>query len=340
MCINWAGGLHHAKKSEASGFCYVNDCVLGILELLKHHQRVLYIDIDIHHGDGVEEAFYTSNRVMTLSLHKFGEYFPGTGDWRDTGFGKGENYSVNAPLRDGMDDESYRYIFRPVIDQIMASFQPSAILLQCGADSLAGDRLGCFNLSLTGHGECVSYMKSFGLPMLVCGGGGYTMRNVARCWTYETSILVGQEIPDELPFNDYFEYYGPDYRLHITPSNMENLNDRRYLDFLREKLVMQLKKCEAAPGVQINTGGTSREIPRDAVADIDPYEGKNPDVRVKDGETDKRQAKGEFFANEKDIDKGEDDDVPTGSSSKRAKLWTGEKDETMSSSSQAPAPSS
>jgi len=79
IVINWAGGLHHAKKSEASGFCYVNDCVLGILELLKHHQRVLYIDIDIHHGDGVEEAFYTTNRVMTASFHKFGEYFPGTG---------------------------------------------------------------------------------------------------------------------------------------------------------------------------------------------------------------------------------------------------------------------
>jgi hypothetical protein len=121
---------------------------------------------------------------------------------------------------------------------------------------------------------------------------------------------------------------------------MENLNDRRYLDFLREKLVMQLKKCEAAPGVQINTGGTSREIPRDAIADIDPYEGKNPDVRVKDGETDKRQAKGEYFSSEKDVDKGEDDDVPTSSSSKRAKLWTGEKDETMSSSSSAPSSSS
>ena len=236
ICINWAGGLHHAKKSEASGFCYVNDCVLGILELLKHHQRVLYIDIDIHHGDGVEEAFYSSNRVMTLSLHKFGEYFPGTGDWRDVGYGKGENYAVNAPLRDGIDDDSYRLIFKPVIDSIMANFQPSAILLQCGADSLSGDRLGCFNLSLHGHGECVSYMRSFGLPMLVCGGGGYTMRNVARCWTYETSLLVGQDIPDELPFNDYFEYYGPDYRLHITPSNMENLNDRKYLDFLRVRV--------------------------------------------------------------------------------------------------------
>ncbi len=95
IAINWAGGLHHAKKSEASGFCYVNDIVLAILELLKYevlilsnlkrfryHQRVLYIDIDIHHGDGVEEAFYTTDRVFTLSFHKFGEYFPGTGDIR------------------------------------------------------------------------------------------------------------------------------------------------------------------------------------------------------------------------------------------------------------------
>ena len=77
IAINWAGGLHHAKKSEASGFCYVNDIVLAILELLREHQRVLYIDIDIHHGDGVEEAFYTTNRVMTVSFHKYGEYFPG-----------------------------------------------------------------------------------------------------------------------------------------------------------------------------------------------------------------------------------------------------------------------
>ena len=78
IAINWAGGLHHAKKSEAAGFCYINDIVLGILELLKYHQRVLYVDIDIHHGDGVEEAFFTSDRVMTFSLHKYGisTFFP------------------------------------------------------------------------------------------------------------------------------------------------------------------------------------------------------------------------------------------------------------------------
>ena len=140
IAINWAGGLHHAKKSEASGFCYVNDIVLAILELLKYHQRVLYIDIDIHHGDGVEEAFYTTDRVMTVSFHKYGEYFPGTGDLRDIGAGRGKYYSLNFPLRDGIDDSSYENIFVPVMSRVMELYQPSAIVLQCGADSLSGDR--------------------------------------------------------------------------------------------------------------------------------------------------------------------------------------------------------
>ena len=92
MAINWSGGLHHAKKGEASGFCYVNDIVLAIMELLKHHTRVLYIDIDIHHGDGVQEAFYATDRVMTVSFHKHGNnFFPGTGDLYEIGTGPGRN---------------------------------------------------------------------------------------------------------------------------------------------------------------------------------------------------------------------------------------------------------
>jgi len=114
IAINWAGGLHHAKKREASGFCYINDIVLGILELLRIYPRVLYIDIDCHHGDGVEEAFYTTDRVMTCSFHKFGEYFPGTGTQEDKGRGKGKGYAVNVPLKDGITDESFASVFEPV----------------------------------------------------------------------------------------------------------------------------------------------------------------------------------------------------------------------------------
>ena len=194
IAVNWSGGLHHAKKSEASGFCYVNDIVLAILELLKYHQRVLYIDIDVHHGDGVEEAFYTTDRVMTVSFHKYGEYFPGTGDIKDVGHAKGKYYAINFPLKDGIDDQSYDSIFKPVMTQVIETYRPNAIVLQCGADSLAGDRLGCFNHSLRGHAECVSFIRKMGLPLLLLGGGGYTIRNVARCWTCETAVALDCDV--------------------------------------------------------------------------------------------------------------------------------------------------
>ena len=181
------------------------DIVLGILELLRWNKRVLYIDIDVHHGDGVEEAFYTTDRVMTVSFHKYGEYFPGTGELRDIGVGLGKHYSVNFPLRDGIDDTSYKAIFEPVIKGVMEYYQPQAVVLQCGGDSLSGDRLGCFNLSMRGHANCVRYVQSFQLPTLILGGGGYTMRNVSRTWAYETGLLVGQEMGSELPYNDYYE---------------------------------------------------------------------------------------------------------------------------------------
>jgi histone deacetylase 1/2 len=113
IAVNWAGGLHHAKKSEAAGFCYVNDIVLGILELLRTFPRVLYVDIDCHHGDGVEEAFYTTDRVMTASLHRFGDFFPGSGSLDDKGTSKGKGYAVNVPFRDGITDESFMSVFHP-----------------------------------------------------------------------------------------------------------------------------------------------------------------------------------------------------------------------------------
>jgi histone deacetylase 3 len=153
IAINWSGGLHHAKKYEASGFCYVNDIVIAILELLKYNPRVLYIDIDIHHGDGVQEAFYLSDRVMTVSFHKYGNYFfPGTGDMYEIGTDIGKYYSVNVPLREGIDDQTYLQMFKHVIQDIIDFFRPTAIVLQCGADSLGNDRLGCFNLTTHGHG--------------------------------------------------------------------------------------------------------------------------------------------------------------------------------------------
>jgi len=92
--------------------------VLAILELLKYHNRVLYIDIDVHHGDGVEEAFFTTNRVMTVSFHRYGDFFPGTGDLKETGYGEGENYSLNVPLKQGITDEAYYDIYKTIMESV------------------------------------------------------------------------------------------------------------------------------------------------------------------------------------------------------------------------------
>lgn len=252
IAVNWAGGLHHAKKREASGFCYTNDIVLGILELLRVHPRVLYIDVDIHHGDGVEEAFYSTNRVLSVSFHKFGDFFPGTGDVRDVGIGQGKGYAVNVPLRDGVSDDDYQQLlFRPVIRHVMEWYRPGAVVLQLGADSLAGDKLGCFNLSMRGHAACVSFLQSFNVPLVCVGGGGYTVRNVARTWTYETALLLGREPDEDLPFNDYMHWFGPEYKLDVRPTSMENLNSDAYLEGLRSRIIDNLRGLPFAPSVQM-----------------------------------------------------------------------------------------
>ena len=263
IAINWSGGLHHAKKAEASGFCYINDLVLAILELLKHHARVVYIDIDIHHGDGVEEAFYMTDRVMCVSFHKYGDlFFPGTGGLNDIGKNQGKYYSVNVPLRDGIHDDGFQDIFQTVMSKVMETYRPGAIVLQCGADSLAADRLGCFNLSLDGHADCVKFMKKFGVPLLVTGGGGYTKSNVSRCWTNETAVLLDRKLPKDIPEHDfYYEYYADqDYKLKVKPTNyIENLNNKTYMHEVKKEVLENLRAIEHAPGVAMH------EVPPDSM---------------------------------------------------------------------------
>ncbi|CDK28088.1 unnamed protein product [Kuraishia capsulata CBS 1993] len=260
IAINWSGGLHHAKKYEPSGFCYVNDIVLSILNLLRVHPRVLYIDIDIHHGDGVQDAFYLTDRVMTVSFHKYnGEFFPGTGNYDETGVGKGKHFALNVPLRDGIDDESYIRLFKSVMEPLINSFQPTCIVQQCGADSLGGDRLGVFNLNIKAHGECVKFIKTFGIPLLVLGGGGYTPRNVSRLWCYETSVMTDvklqSRLPDQLPFRSFFQ---PDYSLHPNLGDrIDNKNTKKYLENLRIQLLESIRYLGGAPSVSMS------EIPPD-----------------------------------------------------------------------------
>jgi len=295
IVVNWSGGMHHAKKAEASGFCYINDIVLAILELLKVHARVLYIDIDIHHGDGVEEAFYLTNRVMTLSFHQAGgNFFPGTGHINDVGAKSGRNYSLNFPLLAGMDDASYESIFRPVVAKVMEHYRPGVVVLCCGADSLSGDRVGCWNLSIRGHAACLEYMKTFDVPLLVLGGGGYTVRNVARCWAYETARLVNEDIPNSVPWHEYSDYYHPEHKLHVPVSNMENNNTPESLERMKQRIFECLAEIEHAPSVPLETGqpGTRRNpsaFQFDASDEDDEYDSDQRPFRSK------RQHLSEFY---------------------------------------------
>ena len=224
IAINWSGGFHHAKRSNAAGFCYINDCVLAIVELLKTFDRVMYIDIDFHHGDGVEEAFYITDRVLTVSLHRFGgkKVFPGTGDLVDCGALKGKFHAVNVPLLGGIGDETYVELFKKVVSAAAERYGPDAIVLQAGADSLAGDSVGMengsFNLSTKAHAQCVEFVRDLKKPLLVLGGGGYSKQSVARCWAINTAVLVGkklEELPKEIPKNDFYYSQYAEKKLHV-----------------------------------------------------------------------------------------------------------------------------
>jgi histone deacetylase HOS2 len=268
IAINWSGGLHHAHKSEASGFCYINDIVLGILELLKCHQRVLYIDIDVHHGDGVEEAFASSDRVMTLSFHRYGIidedskekhlFFPGTGALNSNGNSDsiGNHFALNVPIPKGIDDEQFLHLFELITGRTLEHFRPQAIVLQCGADSLGGDRLGQFNLNIRAHGECLAFVKKAGVPLLILGGGGYTARNVARAWTHETALAVGATLAPDLPMHivprpqAFMGKEHGDGKLYPELAGFHKNNvTQKELDLLVEHCYEELRYVQHAPSV-------------------------------------------------------------------------------------------
>ncbi|XP_065057583.1 histone deacetylase 8-like isoform X2 [Rhopilema esculentum] len=235
--INFYGGWHHAHRDSAAGFCYVNDIVLAILKLREKYKRVLYIDLDIHHGDGVEEAFFTTDKVMTVSLHRFDKgYFPGTGSVEDVGYGIGKYYSVNVPLKEGIDDEQYYYIFTRVMHKVKEVFDPDVVVCQCGADCLSGDPLGGFNLTNKGLTQSVKYIANWNLPLLILGGGGYNFANTARTWAYLTASILDEEICRDIPEHEMYAEYSPLFDINITPSVRRSCNSEEYIDGIIESV--------------------------------------------------------------------------------------------------------
>ena len=214
--FHFAGGLHHAFPTRASGFCYVNDAVLAIRHLQAQGLRVAYVDIDAHHGDGVQAGFYGDPSVLTISTHERGDYlFPGTGFVEETGTGAGVGYAVNLPLEPYTDSSVYLPAFDQVVPQLLQAFKPDVVVAQLGIDSHRTDPLTHLALDVQGFAGAVGRIVALAPRLVALGGGGYDLPNVARGWTAAWAAMNGVELPGALP-----TAFAPDMRRYQfeTPS--------------------------------------------------------------------------------------------------------------------------
>jgi acetoin utilization protein AcuC len=233
ISFNISGGLHHALASRASGFCYINDPVIVIASLLKKGRRVAYIDIDAHHGDGVQNAFYHTDKVLTLSIHESGRsLFPGTGFDTEIGEGQGRGYSVNIPMPPSSDNELFVYAFSEVVPVLIESFKPDIVVTQLGVDSFLTDPLAHLNYTTNGFCEVIRKMKALAPRWIALGGGGYEITNVARAWTLAWAIMNEVELLDELPEEFIIQYPHDGFRSRM-------LRDEEYQEIGAAKEMMR-----------------------------------------------------------------------------------------------------
>jgi len=203
VAFNVGGGLHHAHRSRAAGFCIFNDPAIAIARLLElggDGAKVAYVDLDAHHGDGVQEAFYESDRVLTISLHESGRYlFPWSGEVDEIGRGRGEGYAVNVPLAPFTGDHVYLWAFRQIVPPLLEAFEPDFVVTQLGADTHYLDPLTHLALSTSGYLQAVRALKRLAPRWVALGGGGYEMSVVPRAWTLAFGVMAQARLPAEIP---------------------------------------------------------------------------------------------------------------------------------------------
>ncbi|GBE87672.1 Histone deacetylase phd1 [Sparassis crispa] len=258
ISICWDGGRHHAHKSYASGFCYVADCVLAVLSLkrgassmltLSSKPRVMYLDLDLHFSDGVSQAFASSSsgaavpQILTLSIHHAAPgFFPVSplSALPDPSSPSFNPFVLSMPLARGASNTTFARIW-PTVERVKDAFQPNFVVVQCGVDGLAGDPCAIWNWSLGGVegslGWCIERIcHEWNCKTLLLGGGGYNSSNVARAWTYLTSIALGSPIPleSDIPDHDAFPLYAPSFTLDVPSGTMQDQNTEKYLSEVEE----------------------------------------------------------------------------------------------------------
>lgn len=205
--MNIAGGLHHAHPGRASGFCIFNDPAISIAYLKRKYavERVLYIDVDAHHGDGVMYGFYSDPGVLDVDFHEDGHHlFPGTGSTDEIGQSKASGVKINIPLPPFTGDKPYMHLFREIVPTVVRKFLPEVLLWQCGADAHANDLLAHLQLTTRSYTEIATIMDDLSHEvargrLVVFGGGGYNPANVARTWTLVAATLIRYAPSEDIP---------------------------------------------------------------------------------------------------------------------------------------------
>ncbi|MHA1872255.1 MAG: acetoin utilization protein AcuC [Promethearchaeota archaeon] len=205
--FNFGGGLHHANRKQASGFCIFNDVAIAIQKIRIRYpeKKIMYIDIDAHHGDGVQWIFYDDPHVLTLSLHQDGKtLFPGTGFLEENGEGEGKYTAINFPLYPGTYDEIYLDLFEDLVPKIIEAYKPDVLVTQLGVDTHFNDPLTMLNLTTTTYERLCKDIHEYAHKYtqgkwIALGGGGYLMCVVPRAWTMALGIMLEQPVPNEIP---------------------------------------------------------------------------------------------------------------------------------------------
>lgn len=251
--FNIGGGLHHAMPTQASGFCVFNDPALAICVLKERFKNILYIDIDGHHGDGVQQIFYEDPNVLTISIHESGMYiFPGTGFIDEIGSGPGLGYSVNIPMPMYAGDDEYHLAFEEIVPPLFEWFKPDVVVAQLGVDTHYLDPLTSLNLTLTGYSYLVNRIveladKYANGRLLALGGGGYNLEVVPVAWAGVLRIMRGEPLPEYLPpywVEFFINYVGseplcpPDINIMVGNETKKRINAElaETLQGLKQKL--------------------------------------------------------------------------------------------------------
>ena len=246
LVLNVFGGFHHAGRSHAEGFCYINDAGIAISYLLQHGLKVAYIDLDAHHGNGIQDAFYSDNRVLKISLHESGKsLYPWSGFESEIGDGDGKGYNINIPLLQGTDDETYLYAFSQIVPPLLQSFAPDVTLAIFGADAHHADPL--VHLNMSNHSLCKAAKTIIDLSprLLALGGGGYNIYVSARTWALIWAIMNNLKPEDIFLGAVGGMMYGPeaesgslaeDAPLHTQGSIKENAQKEaeRVVNYIKE----------------------------------------------------------------------------------------------------------